>query len=77
MMIVKSLVVIASRGPGSRPDANKDPPSACCVRARNIRGSESRMFDRWQLTMGVVSGEKIFLPFKDKSKIAETKDPAL
>ena len=59
MMIVKSLVVIASRGSGSRPDANKDPPSAYCVRARNIRGSESCVFDL-AVYHGCWSQEKIF-----------------
>ena len=33
-------------GPGSIPDIAKDPPSACGVRARKIRGSENPVVGR-------------------------------
>ena len=49
-MAVGSLVVMASsfgpEGPGSIPDAAKDPPSKCGVLARKIRGSESPVVGR-------------------------------
>ena len=47
---VGTLVVMASgfgpEGPGLTPDAAKDPPSACGVRARKIYGSESPLVSR-------------------------------
>ena len=49
-------------GPGSIPDGSKDPLSACGVRARKIRDSESPVVGRKQFTIGVVSGEN-FPPF--------------
>ena len=47
---VGSLVVMAAspgpEGPGSNPDAAKDPPSKCGVLARKIRGSENPVVGR-------------------------------
>ena len=47
---VGNLVVMASgfgqEGPGSIPDAAKDPPSVCGVRARKIRVSGSPVVGR-------------------------------
>ena len=50
--------------PGSIPDAAKDPPSACGLCARKIRGSESP----WSVASNlpwVLSLEKISLRFRD------------
>ena len=49
------------------------PLSACRVRARKIRDSESPMVGRQQFTMGVVS-EKNFPPFQRYIKIEEVDD---
>ena len=59
----KEPVVIASRGLGSLPDTNKDPLSACCVRALIIRGSESFVFDL-AVYHGCWSLEKFFSPLE-------------
>ena len=69
---MESLVVMASgigsEGPGSIPDAARDPLSACGARARKFCGSESAVAGRLQFTMGVVSGGN-FPPFQRHIKI--------
>ena len=69
-MAMGSLVVLVSgfkpEGPGSIPDAAKDPPSACSLRAHKIYGSKSPMIGHYQFTMG-----ENFPPFQRHIKIVE------
>ena len=57
-------------GTGLFSDANEDLPSACSVRARKIRGSESPVVDNQQYTMVIVS-EGNFLFCQRHIKIVE------
>ena len=67
-----SLVIMASDfgTKGSNPDVTKDPPSACGVRARKIRGSEFPEVGHWQFAIDVIS-RRNFPPFQRHIKIME------
>ena len=55
---------------GLIPDAVKNPPIACDVRARKIGDSKGPVVGRQQFTMGFVSGEN-FSPFQRHVKTEE------
>ena len=61
---------IRQEGPGSIPDATKDPMSAYGARACKIHDFESLEVDFYQFTMGVISGES-FPPLQRQFSITE------